>query len=220
MGGKIALVSTGTSAEIRVQELDAIVDQFDLNRHPFYQDWRMGTLPVAKLRDYAGEYGRFVGTIAEGWETLGETHYAEEEREHEVLWSDFKTAIEATEVSNRETTDTLVTAAQNAFRNPATALGALYAFEAQQPITSQVKLEGLIEHYQVSEAGQEYFKVHANDIAERDLLRERAAKMTEAEFAQTKIACALLGAAMWSALDGVYYSEAKVVLARRPAQPA
>lgn len=208
MGGKIAIVSTGTLAETRAQELDAIVDQFDLNRHPFYQDWRMGTLPVEKLRDYAGEYGRFVGTIAEGWEALGETHYAAEEREHELLWSDFKVAIEANETSNRGTTETLVTAAKNAFQDPTTALGALYAFEAQQPVTSQVKLEGLIEHYQVSESGQEYFKVHANDIAERDLLRKRAEKMSEAEFAQTKIACALLGAAMWTALDGVYYAEA------------
>lgn len=208
MRGTISAVSTGNIAEIRVQELDAIVDQFDLNRHPFYQDWRMGTLPVEKLRDYAGEYGQFVGTIAEGWEALDETHYAEEEREHEVLWGDFKTAIGAAAVSNRSATNTLVTAAKNAFRHPTTALGALYAFEAQQPHTSQVKLDGLIEHYAVSEAGQEYFKVHANDIAERDLLRERAAKMSDAEFAQTKIACALLGAAMWSALDGVYYAEA------------
>mgnify|MGYP000850458140 CR=1 FL=1 len=208
MRGNIPFVSTGNIAEIRVQELDAIVDQFDLNRHPFYQDWRMGTLPVEKLKDYAGEYGQFVGTIAEGWETLGETHYAEEEREHEVLWSDFKSAIQADKVSSRPSTATLVSAAKNAFSAPATALGALYAFEAQQPHTSQVKLDGLIEHYTVSEAGQKYFKVHANDIAERDLLRERAAKMTGAEFAQTKIACALLGAAMWSALDGVYYAEA------------
>lgn len=208
MRGNIPSVITGNIAEIRVQELDAIVDQFDLNRHPFYQDWRMGTLPVEKLRDYAGEYGRFVGTIAQGWEALGETHYADEEREHEVLWDDFKTAIGAEKISNRSTTATLVTAAQNAFSDPVTALGALYAFEAQQPHTSQVKLDGLIEHYPVSEAGQEYFKVHANDIAERDLLRARAAKMSEAEFAQTKIACALLGAAMWTALDGVYYAEA------------
>lgn len=196
------------TAEIRVRELDAIVDQFDLNRHPFYQDWRMGTLPVEKLRDYAGEYARFVGTIADGWETLGQTHYAQEERDHERLWAGFQLAIGAERLSKRPQTDTLVTAAKNAFAQPATAVGALYAFEAQQPHTSQVKLEGLEEHYQVSEAGREYFKVHANDVAERDLLRAKAVEMTDSEFAQTKIACALIGSAMWSALDGVYYSEA------------
>jgi pyrroloquinoline-quinone synthase len=196
------------TAESRVQALDALVDQFDLNRHPFYQDWRMGTLPVEKLRDYAGEYGRFVATIAEGWETLGQAHYAEEEREHERLWAGFQLAIGAGRQSNRPQTETLVTAAKNAFGERAAAVGALYAFEAQQPHTSQVKLQGLQEHYSVSEAGQEYFKVHANDIAERDLLRGIAVEMSEAEFAQTKIACALVGAAMWSALDGIYYGEA------------
>lgn len=197
-----------TTAETRVQELDAIVDQFDLNRHPFYQDWRMGTLPVEKLRDYASEYGRFVGTIADGWETLGQTHYAEEEREHERLWAAFQLGIGAERLSKRAQTDTLVNAAKNTFSAKSTAVGALYAFEAQQPHTSQVKLDGLKEHYAVSEAGQEYFKVHANDMAERDLLRQMAAEMTDSEFAQTKAACAVVGAAMWSALDGVYYAEA------------
>lgn len=201
-------MSTGNTAEIRVQELDAVVDQYDLNRHPFYQDWRMGTLPVEKLRDYAGEYGKFVATIAEGWETLGQEHYAEEEREHERLWAGFRLSIGSDRLSNRPSTETLVHAAKNAFSHPSTALGALYAFEAQQPHTSQVKLEGLQEHYSVDEKGQEYFQVHANDVAERDLLRQMAGKMTDAEFAQTKAACAVLGAAMWSALDGVYYAEA------------
>ena len=192
----------------RVAELDAIVAQFDLNNHPFYQDWRMGTLPVEKLQDYAGEYGRFVATIAEGWETLGQTHYAEEERFHEELWADFSASIEADSISKRPTTETLVAAARNGFATKATAVGALYAFEAQQPHTSQVKLDGLKEHYAVGEKGQEYFRVHANDLAERELLRAMAGKMTDAEFAQTKAACAVVASAMWSALDGVYYAEA------------
>ena len=33
----------------------------------------------------------------------------------------------------------------------------LYAFEAQQPNTSQSKLDGLKEHYNVGEKGEEYF---------------------------------------------------------------
>lgn len=168
----------------------------------------MGTLPLEKLRDYAGEYGRFVGTIADGWETLGQAHYADEEREHERLWAAFQLGIGAERLSKRPQTDTLVHAARNTFSAKSTAVGALYAFEAQQPQTSQVKLDGLKEHYAIAEAGQEYFKVHANDVAERDLLRQMAVEMTDAEFVQTKVACALVGAAMWSALDGVYYAEA------------
>ena len=29
----------------RIEELDVIVRQFDLNEHPFYTEWRAGTLP-------------------------------------------------------------------------------------------------------------------------------------------------------------------------------
>lgn len=190
----------------RTQELDQIIAQFDLNKHPFYQDWRMGTLPTEKLVDYAGEYGQFVGTIAKGWETIGEDHYAEEERFHEKLWDDFKAEIGFKTATGRPQTDTLVTAANNLFAQKAEAAGALYAFEAQQPNTSRSKLDGLLEHYEMSEKGREYFKVHADDVAEAELLRVRIAAMSDEEFARTKTACALLCASMWNALDGVYYN--------------
>jgi pyrroloquinoline-quinone synthase len=193
----------------RIAELDALVAQFSLNAHPFYQDWRMGTLPIDKLRDYAGEYGRFVCTIAEGWETIGNAHYAEEERVHERLWADFQLEIGAVAESNRSSTQTLVTAAMNAFTAKyATAIGALYAFEAQQPETSQSKLDGLSEHYGTSAKGKEYFKVHAGDMAEIELLRSMVLGLTDAGFIQAKHACATVCAAMLGALDGVYFAEA------------
>lgn len=191
----------------RIQELDTIIAQYDLNTHPFYVDWRMGTLPKEKLVDYAGEYGRFVGTIAEGWETLGEKHYADEERYHETLWGDFQRELGFTKASDRPQTRTLETAALNLFGEKTEAAGALYAFEAQQPITSRTKLDGLLEHYSMSDKGREYFRVHADDLAEAELLRARIQAMSDEEFARTKTACALLCAAMWNALDGVYYGD-------------
>ncbi len=191
----------------RIEQLDAIIAQFDLNTHPFYQDWRMGKLPIEKLRDYSGEYARFVGTIDEGWDQIGETKYADEERYHEQLWAQFQAEIAAGAPSGRPQTETLVTAARNAFALKAEAVGALYAFEAQQPHTSRSKLDGLIEHYSISDAGQEYFKVHADDVQEAEDLRQHyVAKMTDDEFARAKGACAVVCAAMWSALDGIYYA--------------
>jgi pyrroloquinoline-quinone synthase len=190
----------------RIAQLDALVAQFDLNKHPFYNDWRMGTLPVEKLRDYAAEYGAFVGTIDNGWDTLGETHYAEEEREHEQLWADFQLALGAGARSGRPQTETLVTAARNAFGSKPEAIGALYAFEAQQPNTSQTKLEGLREHYTVGEAGEKYFEVHANDFNEVEDLKVHLANLSDDEFARAKNACAVVCSAMYGALDGVYYN--------------
>lgn len=190
----------------RIAQLDAIIAQFDLNAHPFYQDWRMGTLPVQKLQVYAAEYGRFVDTIDEGWTTVGEGYYANEEKAHEVLWADFQAEVGSKPRAMQPATDTLVTASRNLFCDQASAFGALYAFEAQQPLTSQSKLDGLTEHYGMSDKGKEYFRVHAGDIAEAELLRKRIAALSDEEFAQTRTACAVVCAAMWGALDGVYYS--------------
>lgn len=192
----------------RVEELNALVNQFDLNAHPFYQDWRMGTLPMEKLRDYGNEYGKFVGTIAEGWETVGQAEYAEEERYHERLWAEFQLEIGTPSPSNRPTTQALVTVARENFKTKSQAIGALYAFEAQQPVTSVSKYDGLTEHYGTSEKGKEYFRVHANDIAEIELLRKMVEGMSDAEYLQAKHACAAVCAAMLGALDGVYFVEA------------
>src|SRR5579862_3131930 len=110
----------------RVEELDAIVKQFELNGHPFYAEWKAGTLPAWLLAVYADQYGHFIGSIAQGWETLGESFYADEEREHEVLWAEFKHAIGASSRDVLPGTDTLVTAARNLFATKPEAIGALY----------------------------------------------------------------------------------------------
>ncbi len=189
----------------RVAELEAIIALYDLNTHPFYQEWRAGTLPLTKLVDYSGEYGLFISTIAAGWDTIGEPVYANEEREHEVLWDDFRGALGFETLSLRVQTDTLVTAARNLFSKKVEAVGALFAFEAQQPNTAQSKLDGINEHYPLSEEGKRYFVVHASDYAEVEDLKSHIAAMSDEEFARTKTACGILSAAMWGALDGIYY---------------
>lgn len=190
----------------RISQLNALIQQFDLNQHPFYQEWSKGTLTVDMLRDYAGEYAKFVGTIADGWETLGNSHYAEEERVHEGLWADFRAEIGAMPAPDLPSTDVLVTSAKKYFNhNAATALGALYAFEAQQPATARAKYDGLDLNYQTSEKGKEYFKVHADDLAEIELLRSMLDGMSEGDFQQAKHACAVVCASMLGALDGIYY---------------
>lgn len=194
----------------RIEQLNALVAQFNLNAHPFYQDWRMGTLRKDKLAQYSAEYGAFVATIAKGWETIGEHHYADEEREHEVLWSQFKNDLGVTDGASLPSTETLVTAANNLFGSKPEAMGALFAFEAQQPLTAQSKLDGLNEHYNFSEKGKEYFAVHANDFNEVEDLKTHIAGLSDAEFARARTACAIVCASMFSALDGIYYAPTTV----------
>jgi pyrroloquinoline-quinone synthase len=189
----------------RIEELREIIDRYDLNKHPFYQDWRMGTLPVEKLKRYANDYGHFVATIPAGWETIGESEIAAEERVHHDLWCVFQKAIESDSTDLLPQSKNLRDASATLYSTAPEALGALYAFEFQQPKTATSKFDGLREHYAVSEEGQEYFRVHMNDWSEPELLEKRIEKLSESEFARAKTACAVAASSMWLALDGIYY---------------
>lgn len=196
----------------RIEELDAIVRQFELNAHPFYQDWRAGTLPLDRLAEYAAEWAPFIGIIDQGWDRLGEASYAEEERDHDKLWSRFRRALGARAAADmaRPQSQILLAVGQHAFEAAPEALGALYSFEVQQPATAQSKLAGLREHYAdaVGDAAQDYFRAHAEETDEPAMLAARIEELSDAEFARAKTACAVFSAAAWGALDGVYYTEA------------
>ncbi len=74
-------------------KLVRIIDEWNLLKHPFYQAWSSGTLPVEALRIYAREYGEFVAALPQGWETLKDHETANEEREHIQLWENFRIAL-------------------------------------------------------------------------------------------------------------------------------
>src|SRR5574338_943798 len=110
------------------EELDPILEKWDLLKHPFYQAWSAGTLPVEALRVYAREYGGLMSALPLGWRTLHDEETAEEEREHADLWEDFSMALG--EIALREPIPqarTLSEKARTLFSTPASALGALYA---------------------------------------------------------------------------------------------
>ena len=66
-------------------------------------------------------------------------------------------------VAERPGTRQLVMTARELFTDYATALGALYAFEAQQPSTAASKLEGLERHYQLPDNARTYFEYIATN---------------------------------------------------------
>ena len=49
------------------------------------------------------------------------------------------------------------------FTNRPQALGALYAFEHQQPATAKSKLAGLRKHYNLAPSAEVYFDIHQDD---------------------------------------------------------
>ena len=152
-----------------------LVARRSLLQHPFYLAWSDGTLPVPALKEYAHDYGAFIRTVGQGWEAVGENaHRRGRARPRAGLGE---------HVCRRSGNDRrlprappkpprLVDAARELFADRTTALGALYAFESQQPYTAQSKLAGLREHYQQLPACcGEYFRLHEDDFDEPALAR-------------------------------------------------
>lgn len=194
----------------RLDELDDIVRRFDLNEHPFYRDWRNGTLPVERLAEYAREWAPFIGVVDRGWERIGYPTYAAEERQHDALWQIFRSSLGdgAAGEMERPQSKTLLAVGEHAFASVPETLGALYSFEVQQPATATSKLAGLREHYAgtVGADGQRYFVEHAIETDEPAMLAARIEELSDGEFARAKTACAIFSSAAWGGLDGVYYT--------------
>jgi pyrroloquinoline-quinone synthase len=193
----------------RIDQLDAIVRQFDLNEHPFYTEWRAGTLPVERLATYADEWAPFIAVVDSGWDRIGYPEYAAEEREHDELWQAFRAELGARGEMTLPHSKTLLAVGEGAFAAVPESLGALYSFEVQQPRTATSKLDGLREHYAgtVGEAGQRYWVEHAVETDEPAMLAARIDALSDDDFARARTACALFSAAAWGALDGVYYTD-------------
>ena len=193
---------------MNVFELDPLVATYDLNEHPFYRAWRAGTLPRAALSAYAAEYAPFIGAVELGWRTLGDDAHALEEGQHARLWERFRDALDPAQVPACAATASLAQFARDAFAEPASAVGALYAFEAQQPSTARSKLDGLRAHYAMPEEATAYFREHADDYGERESLRVRWGQLNADGVARAKAACEGMCRAMWAALDGVLAANA------------
>jgi pyrroloquinoline-quinone synthase len=185
------------------ERLEGAIGEYRLLEHPFYVAWREGTLPVEALATYAAEYGAFIAAVPQGWATVGNHDHAAEEVTHAGMWGVFAGRL-GTEIGEPRLPEVaaLLDTARRLFADPASAWGALYAFEAQQPGTSEEKLKGLVEHYGFgeSEGAAEYFRVHAADYHEAD---EIVDALDGASADAAVAACTEMSIALWDALSGV-----------------
>lgn len=188
--------------EIR-ERLEEAIGGNRLLEHPFYVAWREGALPVEALATYAAEYGAFIAAVPDGWATVGNHEHAAEEVTHAAMWEVFAGRLGTTVGEPRlPEVATLLETSRRLFADPATAWGALYAFEAQQPGTSEEKLKGLVEHYGFGhdEDAAEYFRVHAADYHEADEIVE---SLDSGSADRAVAACDEMSVALWNALSGV-----------------
>ena len=99
----------------------------------------------------------------------------------------------------------LVETAQELFTDRVTALGALYAFESQQPYTAQSKLAGLRAHYpQLPACCGEYFRLHEDDFDEPALLASKMETLSAADAGRAVAACERTSRSLYDALSGLH----------------
>ena len=179
--------------------------QYNLLDHPFYQAWNNGTLTREQLAEYASQYGQFIRLISEGWQQIGENEIAKEEQEHFELWKQFGKSLQAEMItsSSLPEIDELVNSVQKNNSSYAGALGALYAFEKQQPATASSKLDGLKKHYHHWQVDETYFAIHASDFEEPALLEEKYLALSDSDKKIAADACRETCSLLWNALTGI-----------------
>ena len=189
----------------RKNELMEIVEKWNLLKHPFYQAWSAGKLPVQALQVYAREYGAFIETLPQGWMALNDTDTAHEEMEHSEFWGDFTKSLNTeTGTPNIAEVAALKQTAQMLFASPATALGALYAFEVQQPATALSKLDGLNKWYHLEAAGKKYFEAHTANWHESRKILTQINTLSFEEQKKALEACSSMAEALWNGLTGIH----------------
>ena len=180
-----------------IEQIDEVRARWNVLDHPFYARWERGELTQDELAHYAGQYRHAVVALAETAAATGDETHAAEEAAHIDLWDDFAGALDAPSAEASPETRECVEAWRR--EDPLEARAVLYAIEASQPAISQTKLKGLREHYGFTDAGTEYFSLHA----ERDVEHAEQSRVALAD-APPELAVVAEAALKgnWRLLDG------------------
>jgi pyrroloquinoline-quinone synthase len=222
-------MADGFTAVTVSQRIDAAVDARAMLKHPFYQAWSAGELPLDTLRAYARQYFHHVEVFPravsavhsncpdrDGRWMLAE-NLAEEEglgegkQDHATLWAMFAEGLGETEQSirdqplNPETLALIETFRRLSKQSYAAGLGALYAYESQFPAVAKAKIEGLVERYGIAdEPTLRFFSVHQDaDVEHSAVCRGLLDRLPSEEGEEAAAAGAELAGALWSFLSGV-----------------
>jgi len=209
--------------------IDTKVAERAMLKHPFYQAWTEGRLPLDTLRAYARQYFHHVEAFPravsavhsacpdrDGRRMLAE-NLAEEEgieaakQDHATLWlmfaaglGELETGVRGQEL-NGETQALIDTFRTLSRRSYASGLGALYAYESQFPAVASAKIEGLIDRYGIKdEETLRFFRVHESaDVEHSSVCRALLDRLPEGEKAEAVAAGEELAGALWNFLSGV-----------------
>ena len=139
-----------------------------LLEHPFYQAWEKGEITEAQLSSYAASYNEFISMIPEFWTVVVSAFDSKnpegakiinEETAHIELWKKWSDKLPSSD--NYPSMKNEIKSFVN--MNPSELLGAIHAFEIQQPEVAKTKKDGLINHYGFSAGELLYFDEHINE---------------------------------------------------------
>lgn len=209
--------------------IDSKIAERAMLKHPFYQAWTEGRLPLGTLRAYARQYFHHVEAFPravsavhsvcpdrEGRRMLAE-NLAEEEgiaagkQDHASLWLMFAAGLGEDEGGvrgqhlNPETQALIDTFRRLSRRSYAAGLGALYAYESQFPAVAAAKIEGLIDRYGIEdEETLRFFRVHESaDVEHSAVCRALLNRLPEDQRTEAVAAGEELAGALWNFLSGV-----------------
>ncbi len=158
------------------QNIDRIIEERSLLKHPFYQTWSDGKLTREALVGYSKEYYQLVKAVpifmTQLLDYAPKSMYNEldfnqqEEFSHISLWQRFASGLGVSrkELTNYEglyKTNHAISGLHSLMSSFLSGSAAMYALEKEIPKISEIKLQGLAEFYGLtSENVTEYFKEH------------------------------------------------------------
>lgn len=142
--------------------------KYKLLEHPFYQAWTKGEITTEQLAQYHKSYKEFIELMPHFWadilntfneNTADSDHIIKDETEHIELWN--KWAGKLPLVKEFPRMIEIINEIEK--MSPSEKLGAIQAFELQQPEVARTKKDGLLEHYGYEEKELTYFDEHMKE---------------------------------------------------------
>ncbi len=214
-----------------LQSIDALIEERNLLKHPFYQAWNRGELSLEALQEYSRQYyqqvkafPRYLGAIYSNCQDMDMRRKVLEniveedmgEENHPELWLRFaeglgisRESVQETEVlpETRRAVDNLEGLARS--ESCAAAMASIYAYEAMVPEVAETKIEGLQRFYGIDDPRTlKFFVVHEQADREhrewdRDMIRGMVRDENDEKAAVAAASKAL--DALWTLLDGVHH---------------
>src|SRR6186713_1086452 len=181
-----------------LDHIDELIDERHLLKHPFYTKWANGTLPKEALQEYTRQYyafesamPRFISALhsrterADVRQQMLDNLWDEEHGpdNHAEMWLRFAEGVgvereDVKSAEHNEATQALVDLYSSLSRQAPVEAGvaALYAYERQVPQVAQSKIDGLKQHFGVTDKrALRFFVVHGvldieHSGAEREML--------------------------------------------------